>query len=64
MKWYYKCEKYGIEELASKTGIKKGVNKGRCEKLKTREEELERENLKLRIEIERKKGYYAKEVGR
>lgn len=55
MKWYYKCEKYGIEGLAPKTGIKKGVNKGRCEKSKTREEELERENLKLRIEIERKK---------
>ena len=44
---------------------KNGTNKGRPKKSETREEELERENLKLRIEIERlKKGYYVKGVGR
>lgn len=64
-KWCYKYEKYGIEGLTSKTGTKKGGNKGKGnKKCKTREEELERENLKLKIEIERlKKGYYVKGVG-
>ena len=65
LKWWHKYEKNGIEGLSSKTGTKKGVNKGRQKNAITREEELERENLKLRIEIERlKKGYYVKGVGR
>ena len=39
-------------------------NIGRPKKAKTREEELEKENAKLKIEIERlKKGYYVKGVG-
>ena len=37
---------------------------GRPKKVSSREEELERENIKLKIEIERlKKGYYVKGVG-
>ena len=37
---------------------------GRPKQAETREEELERENIKLKIEIERlKKGYYVKGVG-
>ncbi len=63
-KWCYKYDKEGIKGLTSKTGTKIGANKGRPKKAKTREEELERENLKLRIEIERlKKGYCVKGVG-
>ena len=63
--WCLKYEKDGIEGLTSQTGRKNGTNKGRPKKVETREEELERENLKLRIEIERlKKGYYVKGVGR
>ena len=63
--WCFKYEKDGIEGLTSKTGRKNGINKGRPKKSETREEKLERENLKLRIEIERlKKGYYVKGVGR
>ena len=63
--WCCKYEKYGIEGLTSQTGRKNGTNKGRPKKAETREEKLERENLKLRIEIERlKKGYYVKGVGR
>ena len=63
--WVQKYKENGIEGLKSKTGTKKGGNKGKGnKKCKTREEELERENLKLRIEIERlKKGYYVKGVG-
>lgn len=63
--WCCKYEKDGIEGLTSQTGRKNGTNKGRPKKAETREEKLERENLKLRIEIERlKKGYYVKGVGR
>ena len=63
--WCFKYEKDGIEGLTSQTGRKNGTNKGRHKKAETREEKLERENLKLRIEIERlKKGYYVKGVGR
>ena len=63
--WICKYREKGIEGLKSNTGkcSKKGIT-GRPKKAKTREEELERENLKLRIEIERlKKGYYVKGVG-
>ena len=64
--WIKNYREKGIEGLKSKTGkcSKKGIT-GRPKKAATREEELERENLKLRIEIERlKKGYYVKGVGR
>ena len=63
--WTTKYLKYGIDGLKSKTGksSKKGVS-GRPRKAATREEKLERENIKLKIEIERlKKGYYVKGVG-
>ena len=63
--WTTKYLKYGIDGLKSKTGkcAKKGTS-GRPKKAVTREEELERENVKLKIEIERlKKGYYVKGVG-
>ena len=63
--WIRKYKENGIEGLISKTGTKRGGNKGQGnKKCKTREEELERENTKLKIEIERlKKGYYVKGVG-
>ena len=63
--WTTKYLKYGIEGLKSKTGkcSKKGIT-GRPKKAVTREEELEIENTKLKIEIARlKKGYYVKGVG-
>ena len=63
--WTTKYLKYGIDGLKSKTGkcAKKGTS-GRPKKAVTREEQLERENVKLKIEIERlKKGYYVKGVG-
>ena len=63
--WTTKYLKYGIDGLKSKTGkcSKKGIV-GRPKKATTREEKLERENAKLKIEIERlKKGYYVKGVG-
>ena len=63
--WIKKYSENGIEGLKSKTGkcSKKGIT-GRPKKAVTREEELERENTKLKIEIERlKKGYYVKGVG-
>ena len=63
--WIKKYFKNGIEGLKSKTGkcSKKGII-GRPKKAVTREEELERENTKLKIEIARlKKGYYVKGVG-
>ena len=63
--WTTKYLKYGIDGLKSKTGkcSKKGIG-GRPKKVETREEELEKENAKLKIEIERlKKGYYVKGVG-
>ena len=64
-KWIKQYRDQGIEGLKSNTGkcSKKGIT-GRPKKAKTREEELERENAKLKIEIERlKKGYYVKGVG-
>ena len=63
--WIKKYFKNGIDGLKSKTGkcSKKGIT-GRPKNAVTREEELERENTKLKIEIERlKKGYYVKGVG-
>ena len=60
-------EKNGIEGLKSQIGKHRGPNKGRPKgscKPKTTIEELQRENLKLQVEIERlKKGYLTKVVG-
>jgi len=65
--WLRAYRAYGKEGLKSKIGKKKGLGKGRplgTFKPKTTIEELEKENLKLRIEIERlKKGYLTKGVG-
>ena len=63
--WINKYKNQGIEGLKSNTGTKKGGNKGKGnKKCQTREEELERENLRLKIQIERlKKGYYVKGAG-
>ena len=63
--WIKKYFKNGVDGLKSKTGkcSKKGIT-GRPKKAATREEELERENANLKIEIKRlKKGYYVKGVG-
>ena len=63
--WIKKYSENGIKGLESKTGkcSKKSIA-GRPKKTATREEELERENIKLKIEISRlKKGYYVKGVG-
>jgi len=61
-RWIDNYKRDGFEGLKSKVG--KSGNQGRLARAKSREEELERENLKLRIEIERlKKGYYVKGVG-
>ena len=63
--WIIKYRESGIAGLVSKVGkhSNKG-NRGRPKKAQTREEELERENIILKIEIERlKKGYYVKGVG-
>ena len=69
-KWRAKYRTYGIEGLRSQTGKTKSPRKGnqfsglQCKKHKTREEELELENLKLKIEVARlKKGYQVKGVG-
>ena len=65
LKWIKKYSKNGIDGLKSKTGkcATKG-NVGRPKKVSNREDELERENAKLKIVIERlKKGYYVKGVG-
>ena len=62
-KWIKIYSSEGINGLRSMTG-KMTENIGRPKKAATREEELERENAKLKIEIERlKKGYYVKGVG-
>ena len=63
--WLKNYRENGIKGLDSRTGkCAKPGNRGRPQNTKTREEELERENLKLRIEIERlKKGYCVKGVG-
>lgn len=68
--WIKKYREFGIDGLKSKTG--KGNHEGsgnpysglQRKKNKTREEELELENLKLKVENARlKKGYLVKGVG-
>lgn len=69
-KWRAKYRAHGIDGLKSKTGTVKHPGKGnplsglQRKKNKTREEELELENLKLKVEVARlKKGYQVKGVG-
>lgn len=68
--WLKKYRELGIDGLVSQTGKKKHPGKGnhllglQRKKNKTREEELELENLKLKVEVARlKKGYQVKGVG-
>ncbi len=68
--WKKAYLEFGIEGLKSKTGRTKGSGKGnpysglQNKKNKTREEELELENLRLKVENARlKKGYQVKGVG-
>lgn len=62
-KWIKKYKTYGIDGFISRTG-KHLVGVGRPRKAQTREQELEQENLKLKIEVERlKKGYQVKGAG-
>ena len=69
-RWIKKYQNNGIEGLKSKTGKSKHHGRGNplCglqrKKSKTREEELELDNLKLKVEVARlKKGYQVKGVG-
>ena len=64
-RWKKKYEEKGVEGLQSKTGRKKGGNKGQgAKKAKTKEEELNRKIMRLEIEVARlKKGYLVKGVG-
>ena len=67
-KWRRKYREYGIDGLRSQTGkTSHGYNHLaglRNKKNKTREEQLEFENLKLKVEVARlKKGYLVKGVG-
>ena len=68
--WIKKYREFGITGLVSQTGKTKNPRKGNrlarlnLKKNKTREEELELENLKLKVEVARlKKGYQVKGVG-
>jgi len=67
--WIKKYREQGIKGLESQTGKHSGKHsnglKGlQVKKNKTREEELELENLKLKVEVARlKKGYQVKGVG-
>lgn len=65
--WLRKYRENGAEGLKSMIGKHRGPNKGRPKgtlKPKTTIEELQKENLKLQVEIERlKKGYLTKGVG-
>ena len=68
--WIKKYREQGIDGLRSQTGKTKHPGRGNplsClqnKKNKTREEELELENLKLKVEVARlKKGYQVKGVG-
>ena len=68
--WIRSYRESGIDGLKSKTGRSKHPGKGnpfsglQRKKNKTREEELELENLKLKVEVARlKKGYQVKGVG-
>ena len=61
--WRNKYRKDGIDGLISQTG-KLSHSGGRPIKPKNREQELELENLKLKVEVARlKKGYQVKGVG-
>lgn len=68
-RWRRKYEEFGLDGLRSQTGKHSGKHsnglKGlQVKKNKTREEELELENLKLKVEVARlKKGYQVKGVG-
>ena len=69
-KWRDKYRNCGIDGLRNQTGKVKHPGKGnpfsglQNKKNKTREEELELENLKLKVEVARlKKGYQVKGVG-
>ena len=69
-KWITKYDEHGIDGLRSQTGRAKSSRKGnpysglQKKKNKTREEELELENLRLKVENARlKKGYQVKGVG-
>ena len=67
LKWRRRYTSLGVEGLKSNTG-KSGSKNPLCglqrKKNKTREEELELENLKLKVEVARlKKGYLVKGVG-
>ena len=69
-RWIKKYRENGIEGLKNKTGKGNHIGSGNpfCglqhKKNKTREEELELENLKLKVEVARlKKGYQVKGVG-
>ena len=69
-KWRNKYRASGLSGLRSQTGKSKHPGKGNSccglqrKKNKTREEELELENLKLKVEVARlKKGYQVKGVG-
>lgn len=68
-RWIKKYRENGIDGLRSQTGKHSGKHsnglKGlHVKKNKTREEELELENLKLKVEVARlKKGYQVKGVG-
>ena len=65
--WLRKYRENGVDGLKSMIGKHSGPNKGRPKgtlKPKTTIEELQKENLKLQVEIERlKKGYLTKGVG-
>ena len=62
-RWRNKYRKNGIDGLISQTG-KFSHSGGRSIKPKNREQELELENLKLKVEVARlKKGYQVKGVG-
>ena len=68
--WLKRYRENGIDGFKSQTGKAKHPNKGnpysglQNKKNKTREEELEFENIKLKVEVARlKKGYQVKGVG-
>ena len=65
--WLRKYRENGVDGLKSMIGKYRGPNKGRPKgtlKPKTTIEELQKENLKLQVEVERlKKGYLTKGVG-
>lgn len=68
-RWRREYRRDGIDGLKSRTGKhstkhSNGLNGLHVKKNKTREEELELENLKLKVEVARlKKGYQVKGVG-